>query len=708
MYTVKRVSLRYGIHFCFAAVFLWTNQVLAVVATDTIQAESYSAQSGVTLEVCSEGGQDVTSIQDGDNINFTEIDFGAGGIQCFEARVASYGNGGFIEVRLDSPSGTLVGTCEILPPTGGWQTWTNKACNVTGATGTHAVYLVFKGGVGTYPITDLFNLNWFTFHGTPDLATANWRQSTNAAKGVWKTPVALSDASGSNPDILYNPNDTNTFCQRVDGWGGAFNENGYHCISSLSPGLRAAVMRELYDPVEGCRFNVGRVPIGMSDFTVNKVYSLNETAGDYEMKNFSLKNDSAMNIPFVKAAMVANPNVMIYASPWTPPGWMKTNNSWQGGGNPTINQNAKTWTAYALYFSKFVKGWKQAGISVNIVFPQNEPGYNNSGHPSCSWTGTTLKNWVRDYLYPKFKADTIGTQIWMGTFNLSDYNNDIKPTLDDAQARTMITGIGTQRDGHGSMATASQNSYFKSLHYHGIETETNCWSGANSWTDAMNTFQQIYNHETANTNCYNMWNMILDANYNYVSWMTRAQNSMITITPASQKVTYNPEFYVMKHWSYYVRVGAVRLSFGKNSNNNLRHAAFRNPDGTIILVIQNSSSGTVTPLIQIGTKEFKPALAASSVNSFNIGGTEPARDWVPATSVTYMPPKRTVAPIRGPVGIYDMKGRLIKTVERAAIRENADGALWNRTDAGGRKAAPGMYLIINRASNTVVRKVMCQ
>jgi glucosylceramidase len=229
-----------------------------------------------------------------------------------------------------------------------------------------------------------------------------------------------------------------------------------------------------------------------------------------------------MNIAFVKAAMAANPNIMIYASPWTPPGWMKTNNSWEGGGNPTINKNAQTWTAYALYFSKFVKGWKRAGIPVNIVYPQNEPGYNTGNHPSCAWSGTELKNWVRDYLYPKFVADTIGTQIWMGTFHLSYYDNDIKPTLDDPQARTMITGIGVQRYGEAALATASQNTYYRSLHYHAMETETDCWSGANSWGNAMGTFERIYYHERANVQCYNMWNMILDADYNYVSWMTRA------------------------------------------------------------------------------------------------------------------------------------------------------------------------------------------
>lgn len=702
MFQAKTVCPLFRSLFCVAAVFFLTGRIYALNATDTIQAESFSGQSGVTTEACKEGGQDVTSIQAGDNIYFSNVDFGATGIQCFEARVASYGNGGFIEVRLDSPTGALVGTCEILPPTGDWQTWTSKACNASGATGTHTLYLVFTGGVGAIPISNLFNLNWFKFHGTPALATTNWRQTTNAAKGVWNPPITLSTASTSNPVIQIYPDSA---FQRVDGWGGAFNENGYHCISSLSAGMRAAVMRELYDPVKGCRFNTGRVPIGMSDFTVNQVYSLNETAGDYAMTKFSLKNDSAMNIPFVKAAMVANPNIMIYGSPWTPPGWMKTNNSWQGGGNPTINQNAQTWTAYALYISKFVKGWQQAGIPVNIVFPQNEPGYNSSGHPSCAWTGTALKNWVRDYLYPKFKADTIPTQIWMGTFNNSDYPNDIQPTLDDPVARTMITGIGTQRGGNIAMGTASQNAYFRSQHYHGMETETNCWSGANSWTDAMNTFGEIYNHEIGNTQCYNMWNMILDANYNYVSWMTRAQNSMVTITPASQTVTYNPEFYIMKHWSYYVRVGAVRVN-STNSNTGLKQAAFKNPDGTIILEVQNTGTGTVSPLIRVGTKEFTPALPGSSVNTFNIGGTEPTGNWVPATGVQDAPAKGIMTTAKGTFGIYDIRGRLIKVIDRASA--SASGFIWDRTDASGRKATPGLYIIMNRTGKVMVQKAMCQ
>lgn len=679
-------------------VFLLAGNLLALNATDTIRAASFSGQSGVTVEACSEGGQNVTSIQDGDYLSFENVDFGDAGIQCFEARVASDGNGGFIELRLDSQTGTLVGTCEILPPTGGWQVWTDKACTITGATSTHTLYLVFKGGVGSYQIANLFNLSRFKFHGTPVLAATNWRQSTSGAKGVWKQPISLSDASGSNAVIQIDPDST---FQRIDGWGGAFNENGYHCISSLSPGLRRAVMRELYDPVSGSRYNMGRVPIGMSDFTVNKVYSLDETPGDYAMEHFSLANDSVMNMAFVKEAMAVNPNIMIYASPWTPPSWMKTNNSWEGGGSPTINKNAQTYNAYALYFSKFVKGWKKEGIPVNIVYPQNEPGWNDVNHPSCSWSGTELKNWVRDYLYPKFVADSISTQIWMGTFFISNYDGDIRPTLEDAKARTMMTGVGVQRYSEGALLTATQNSYYRSLHYHSMETEAMCWNGANSWNDAMGTYERIYAHELANCQSYNMWNMILDANYNYVSWMTREQNSLITITPATQTVRYNPEFYVVKQWSYYIRPGAVRVLTG-NTNSSLRAVAFKNPDGTVILEVQNTANSTVSPLIRIGTKEFRPELAGSSVNTFNIGGTEPEGDWVPATGVTYQPRKQMVTAGMERAGVYDIMGRRISV-------PGSPAALRQGRDATGGRAASGLHLIMTRTGGTtIIRKEVCR
>jgi len=125
-------------------------------AFSQIEAESFATQSGIQTESCDEGGQNIGYIENGDYAVYNNIDFGSGATS-FQARTASNASGGNIEIRLDSTSGTLLGTCSVAG-TGGWQTWVNSTCNVIGASGTHNLYLKFTGGSGY-----LFNINWFKF-----------------------------------------------------------------------------------------------------------------------------------------------------------------------------------------------------------------------------------------------------------------------------------------------------------------------------------------------------------------------------------------------------------------------------------------------------------------------------------------------------------------------------------------------------------------
>jgi len=120
------------------------------------EAETICWSSGIETEKCSEGGMNVGFIENGDYIKVKGVNFGSGAVS-FEARVASASNGGNIEIRLDSPTGKLVGTCAVTG-TGGWQTWTTKSCSVSGAEGIHDLYFVFKGGSGY-----LFNIDWWKF-----------------------------------------------------------------------------------------------------------------------------------------------------------------------------------------------------------------------------------------------------------------------------------------------------------------------------------------------------------------------------------------------------------------------------------------------------------------------------------------------------------------------------------------------------------------
>jgi hypothetical protein len=130
------------------------------------EAETICWESGVETEVCSEGGMDVGNIENGDYIKVKGVDFGAGATN-FQARVASATSGGNIEIRLDSASGTLVGTCAVSG-TGGWQIWTTKSCTVSGASGVHDLYFKFTGGSGF-----LFNVNWWKFAGSGGGLIAN-------------------------------------------------------------------------------------------------------------------------------------------------------------------------------------------------------------------------------------------------------------------------------------------------------------------------------------------------------------------------------------------------------------------------------------------------------------------------------------------------------------------------------------------------------
>jgi len=184
---------------------------------DTTQAETICFEKGVRTQVCSEGGMDVDSIHNGDYIKVKGVDFGTGAA-LFDARVASATSGGNIEVRLDTLTGPLVGTCAVTG-TGGWQTWTTKSCTISGATGIHDLYLKFTGtGTGL-----LFNFNWWKFNLATGINTARGKSGssvtalqvvTNAGKvqtlqldfssSIAKVNVCLFDLTGRVVATLFN------------------------------------------------------------------------------------------------------------------------------------------------------------------------------------------------------------------------------------------------------------------------------------------------------------------------------------------------------------------------------------------------------------------------------------------------------------------------------------------------------------------------
>ncbi|MFC0527335.1 carbohydrate-binding protein, partial [Phytohabitans kaempferiae] len=170
------------------------------------EAETIAWSSGIETEPASEGGMNAGWIENGDYIKVKGVAFGAGATS-FTARVASASGGGRIELRLGSASGTTVGTCTV-PGTGGWQTWTTVTCPVSGASGTHDLFLRFAGGSGY-----LLNANWWQFNqgAGPTPAPPTTAPPTTAPPTT--APPTTPPPSGSGCVATYRTSNT---------WGGGF------------------------------------------------------------------------------------------------------------------------------------------------------------------------------------------------------------------------------------------------------------------------------------------------------------------------------------------------------------------------------------------------------------------------------------------------------------------------------------------------------
>ncbi|MBN7576157.1 glycosyl hydrolase [Clostridium sp. 2-1] len=372
--------------------------------------------------------------------------------------------------------------------------------------------------------------------------------------------------------------------QTIDGFGGCFNELGYIALKKIANDKKEEVLRNLFDPEE-CNFTYCRLPIGANDYS-ESWYSLNETKGDYEMKNFSIERDKECLISYIKEAEKYSGELNLFASPWSPPTWMKFPEVYNFG---TLIWEEKNLKAYALYFKKFIEEYQKEGIKINQVHIQNEP-IADQKFPSCVWSGKQLLDFIKEYIGPLFEENKLDTEIWLGTLNspyddygdenwqFGQYNNFANTVLSDKDAKRYIKGVGYQWGGkHALLQTKIAYPEMKL-----IQTENECGEGKNSWEYAEYVFNLMWTYFINGVSAYTYWNMVLEEEG--ISTWGWKQNSLITVTKDND-VKYNPEYYLMRHFSKYVKQGATMKGLkGDFAGNAL---AFENPDGSVVLELLN-------------------------------------------------------------------------------------------------------------------------
>jgi glucosylceramidase len=426
---------------------------------------------------------------------------------------------------------------------------------------------------------------------------------TSAPGAYWNIDGAATEVTAGNADVTVD--DTAT-AQTWEGFGGAFNEIGWNVLSMLSDADRATALRLLYG-ADGARFAFGRIPIGATDYSIDR-YTLDETPGDTALADFSIERDTQRLIPFVKAAQAVKGNIRFWASPWTPPTWMKdgpfsTGNmpsSFDGG---KMKGDATTLAAFAQYLIAFVRAYAQQGIPIETISPQNEPGYSGT-YPTCGWSPATYTTFLRDHLGPALADAGLTTKVMLGTFNGGSGDGSIVGSVTgDAGARAVVDVFGFQWGTRGMVGGLRQ------YHLPIWQTEHQCgnypWgspfnatAAPNDHAYAVETWGLIRDWIKAGVTAYSAWNMVLDTTGVGID-TTRVwpQDALLTVNTSARTLIVTPAYYVFRHLSQFAATGARVV--GTSGGDAL---AFRNPDGSIVTVVRNAGAAKTMTVAVAGRK----------------------------------------------------------------------------------------------------------
>jgi glucosylceramidase len=263
--------------------------------------------------------------------------------------------------------------------------------------------------------------------------------------------------------------------------------------------------------------------------------------------------------------------------------------------------------ALALYLVKFVQAYKEQGINVEIVSPQNEPNYEQN-YPSCHWDTSTFVTFIGKYFGPAITSANLGIKIMDGTLSNTNGDADLgQSTLRDTTAKGYIGSIGVQ----WGMAASNQVTALKNL-AGGIPiwlSETQCGGTMGSTAPAPNDFAYATStwgqiRDAIRTNgmtAYNAWNMVLDPGGLGIDDTRKwPQNALLVANSGS--ITQTPAYYVFRHFSQFVDPGAKVVGTSGGDA-----VAFKNPDGSLVAVMY-SGSANYSYVVSIGGKKLQFAM----------------------------------------------------------------------------------------------------
>jgi glucosylceramidase len=439
--------------------------------------------------------------------------------------------------------------------------------------------------------------------------------STDYRLSPTDTVVFAEPGKTSEKQIYLFTDPTKTF-QSFLGIGGALTDAAAETFAKLPEAKQQELLTAYYDQQKGIGYSLGRTNINSCDFSSDSYTYIDE--GDKDLKSFTIAHDEKFKMPLIRKAIeAAGGKLTLFASPWSPPAFMKDNNDMLHGGR-LLPEFFGSW---ANYYTKFIKSYEKAGIPVWGITIQNEPMAVQKWE-SCIYYAEDERDFLKNWLGPAMVREGLGDKkiiVW-------DHNRDLiaqraRVILDDPEASKYVWGIGFHwyEDWSGGeqmygnlgvvhetypeqnlLLTEACNGPFSSTRYYD-------WSLAEKYGETM---INDFNHGACG---WTDWNILLDetGGPNHVDNFCFAPVHGNTKTG---ELVYTPAYYYIGHFSKFIRPGAKRI-VSTSSRSQLITTGFINADGIVVVIVMNQSTRVVKYVLCPGKGEAEITILPHSIQT---------------------------------------------------------------------------------------------
>lgn len=410
-------------------------------------------------------------------------------------------------------------------------------------------------------------------------------------------------------------------CESFTGFGVAITGSSCYELSLMPENVRNDFLTDIYGG-NGLNLSVARVSIGSSDYSPN-VYSYCDKK-DMELKSFSIEKDMEFIIPMLREAMAHKKDLKFFASPWSPPGWMKTSGTMYDG-----YMRSEYIDCYADYIIKFLKAYKEQGISIGAVTPQNEPETHHFGcMPACIWHPDTEAEFV-SILRKKLNENGMNTQIWMYDHSFAGWTRVKSQLKDFPNLIDACDAIAFHYyDGTPEMAGELMKE-FPNLKWH--YTEGGPRLTDNYDVDWCKWGIVIGRSLNCGAESFTGWNLLLDE-WGEPNVGPFWCGGLATLNSQSGEIEYSGQYHAFMHFSRFIKRGAkiypVEISgdyqpmcyYSRNNHDfPIIGTAAVNKDGSHVLVLTNTNKNKVQMQYFYNEKWWYGELLPNSISTWVFG-----------------------------------------------------------------------------------------